>query len=239
MLTVLSARQLEEGRLGEYFRSRKNRVFRASVDGKDCVVKVFREGLADRAEHEYRILERCHGSGVPVPRPLALLEGAILMEHVPGVPVSMLFDDLVEASGRELSQALVDLAVSLATWLHSFHSCLSFEKTRGDAILRNFLMTDRGVVGLDFEEAACEDTLVDLGVLCASALASDPPFTGVKLAFAGRLVDSYQGSVGRDISADMPVVISKAIRHYAQYRVNREELVEKAELLEAGRISLG
>lgn len=228
-------RELERRRRGGLFASRKNRVFRSVFDGRECVVKVFREGSEEAAPKEFRILRDCSAAGVPVPGPIDCIGGAVLMEFVPGEPVSDLFDRLVAASdGQELSEGFQGLACDLAGWLSRFHSAFGFETARGDAILRNFLMAEGGVVGLDFEEAARGDTLSDIGQLCASALMTDPPFTQVKVSFARDLASRYWERTGRDRSVDLPSAVAEAIRHYAPYRRNARELMDEADRVESG-----
>lgn len=228
MTKTVSLDDLEEARQGPYFRSKKNRVFRSVLHGEVCVVKVFSREWSDRASLEFEVLSDCSARGVPVPRPIALLEGAIVMEHVPGDHVSEMFDRLMSSRPSPgPSGDLSSLANSVAAWLSSFHSAFGFELTRGDAILRNFIEGPEGLVGLDFEEAARADTLTDLGQVCASALMTDPAFTYPKVRFAQRVAEAYWERTDTDESERLPDAIEAAVKHYARFRSGGGNLVEK------------
>lgn len=228
MTTTVSLGKLEEARQGPYFKSKKNRVFRSVLHGEVWVVKVYNRDWSDRASLEFEVLRDCRARGVAVPRPISLLEGAIVMEHVPGEHVSDLFDDLMsDLSSPNLSDELSGLAESMAAWLSSFHTAFGFELTRGDAILRNFIVGPGGPVGLDFEESARADALTDLGQTCASALMTDPAFTEHKVLFAQQMSDAYWKRTGEDRSEGLPDAIEAAVRHYAQFRPNGIDLVDK------------
>lgn len=239
MVSSPSLDDLEEGRSGPFFLSKKNRVFRSVVDGRPYVVKVYRGEWRSRASVEFGVLEECSSKGVPVPTPLALLEGAIVMSPVDGPTAGDLFDTLIVPPSRlTLTSELERLADSLARWLSLFHAAFDFEMSRGDTILRNFIVTDHGSVGLDFEEAARGDFLPDLGQLCASALMTDPAFTDKKMAFVRRLADRYWACSGQRRAGELAGAVSSAIRHYSQYRPNGQQLLSFASRIDGGEIEI-
>ena len=240
MSIKLSLCDLEGGRVGPYLRSKKNCVFRTSVDGRDYVVKVFRGEWRERARFEYGVLSECRTKGIPAPLPVAIVEDAIVMEPIEGESVAEIFDKLSSrSSGADLSEARKELADNLAKWLSSFHVAFDFRLARGDAILKNFIATPSGIAGLDFEEASPEDTLIDLGQLCASALMTDPLFTAVKKSFAGHLASRYWTHSGRDRADELAAAVSAAIRHYAPFRSNGSELLRYAARIESGEFRVG
>lgn len=219
-------------------RSRKNRVFRSVLRGNQYVVKVFREAWRERAQVEFEVLSECRNRGVPAPVPVALLGDAVVMEYVEGDSVADVFDRSFSSSEAELDAPQKALAHSLASWLSTFHAAFAFRLARGDTILRNFVIAQNGIMGLDFEEAGEVDTIGDLGQLCASALMTDPSFTPAKRSFAGQLSERYWEFTGRDRSADLPKAVAASIRYYAQYRQNMEEQMKKAGMVEEGRLLL-
>lgn len=239
MSTQMSLRDLEDGRVGPFLRSRKNRVFRTSYDGREYVVKVFRGEWRERAPVEFGVLTDCRERGLPAPLPVALLEDAIVMEPVGGEPAADLFDRLFTSGPSPLTEGQKGLAESIIAWLSRFHSAFDFKLARGDTILRNFMLSPGVVVGLDFEEALRGEVLVDLGQLCASALMTDPPFTEIKIAFAKHLADCYWERTGRDRSDELDRHVSSAIRHYAPFRANGTELLGYASWIDMGGLRIG
>lgn len=236
----VTLRDLEDGMVGPYFHSKKNRVFRTILGGKEYIVKVFRGEWKERAKIEFRILSECREKRIRAPIPVSVVEDAVVMEPVTGTSVASMFDDLfLNASGPEPPAGQVVLASGLAEWLSGFHSAFGFELARGDTILKNFIMSPSGVVGLDFEEASRADTLSDLAQLCASAMMTDPPFTGLKVTFARNIAAKYWDLCGQDQSGELDGAISSAIRHYASFRANGNLLLEHASDIENGRLKIG
>lgn len=239
MPVTFSLADLEKGRTGPFFHSKKNRVFRSVVDGESFVVKVYRGEWRERARVEYDVLRDCCERGVLVPVPLALLEGAIVMTPVDGQVAGEVFDRIIVPPSRiGLTSELERLADSLARWLANFHIAFDFGRVRGDTILRNFIVADPGTFGLDFEEAATGDTLLDLGQLCASAMMTDPAFTEQKIAFARHLADRYWACSGQRRAEELTGAVSAAIRHYSQFRSNGQELLSFASRMERGELEI-
>lgn len=239
MAEVPSLDILERGRTGPPFQSKKNRVFLSTVGGRRYAVKVFRGEWRERAAVEYGVLADCTARGVKVPEPLALLEGVIVMAAIDGPVAGDVFDALcASGEGRKIGSEQERLADMLARWLARFHTAFGFGLARGDTILRNFIVTEDDVVGLDFEEAGRGDTLSDLGQMCASALMTDPAFTAPKLAFARRLAGRYWAVSGQRRAGELGGAVSAAIRHYAQFRPNGQQLLAYASKIDKGEVLL-
>jgi Ser/Thr protein kinase RdoA (MazF antagonist) len=239
MAEIPSLDSLEKGRTGPTFQSKKNRVFMSAVAGRPYVVKVYRGEWRERASIEYGILADCDEKGIPVPKPLALLPGVIVMAPVEGRIAGEVFDCLSALSpGGVIGSEHERLADQLARWLARFHAAFDFGLARGDTILRNFIVTDQRAVGLDFEEAARGDTLPDLGQLCASSLMTDPVFTEQKIAFARRLADRYWAVSGQRRMDELDGAVSAAVRHYAQFRPNGQLLLSYAGRIERGEVAI-
>ncbi len=240
MSIKMSLHDLGNGRIGPYMQSKKNRVFRTSVGGREYVVKVFRDEWKERAQAEFSVLSWCREKGVPVPLPVTMVEDAIVMEPIEGESAAVVFDELFShSSGADLSEAQRELADNLAKWMSSFHIAFDFKLARGDAVLKNFIITPSGITGLDFEEASSADTLNDLGQLCASVLMTDPVFTAAKVSFARHFTSCYWAHSGRNRTDGLAATVSAAIRHYAPFRSNGSELLRYATRIENGELRVG
>jgi hypothetical protein len=236
---MISIRDLECDRRGHDFKSRKNRVFRSVFQGNDCVVKEYSGEFPGGPATEESVLIECAKAGVRVPRLLAHIENAIVMEFIEGDNVADVFDEACDrATAPDPSNELNAMGNALARWLWEFHGAFSHHRIRGDGILRNFIIDSSGIVGLDFEESSEGDPIDDLGFLISNILMTDPPFTELKLSFARHVARCYWGFAGRDRSSDLPIAVSRGIQHYAKYRSNVRELTDKAILVENGKISL-
>jgi hypothetical protein len=128
---------------------------------------------------------------------------------------------------------LLDIADGLGEWLARYHALFEFRLTRGDAIMKNFLVSGGRIVGVDFEEASEEDVIRDLGEMCSSILSMHPMFTVDKFAFCRRLSKRYFALTRTERDADLSTATAKALRHYASFRVDGGELAARAAVIES------
>ncbi len=230
----LSLKDLESNRVGEVYPSRKNKVFRAMVDGELVIAKVY---AADRtrAEREYSVLTRAFDHGLRVPQPLSLHEFGILMELIEGDGAGHVFDVLwsEEPASAEVTIRRADFNRAISHWLADFHKAFAFKFTRGDSILKNFVVTPAGFVGVDFEEAVEGDPLNDLGQVCSYVLSADPPFTEAKFACAKEITSGYWRYSGLDRSGELGSKVAEALRYYSRFRRDGESLRQWASRIES------
>jgi len=224
---------LESIKVGEPYRSRKNRVFKIRFRGSFAVAKVYAPDRVESAGLEHEILTKCHRGGVLVPRPIALGKGTILMEYIEGENLSDMFDRLWREEGgstncQELRRLITD---GVSEWLARFHRAFGFHEARGDTILRNFVVSGDRIYGLDFEEAGERDPLSDLGGACANLLSMNPKFTPGKFGFVRELAERYWHHSGTDRSAELPEAIAAALEHYSAFRTDGQSLCAQAKKL--------
>ncbi len=222
---------LERHRVGEAFRSRKNRVFRVRTDGRIRVAKVYPTSGTESARAEFELLTRCVGLRLKVPAPIELSDRAIVMTYLEGTPVADLVDPILpsgDASRGQEQASLVSLSTGLANWLATFHRAFDFGLCRGDTILRNFLLSNDEVYGLDFEEAHRGDPIQDLGELCANVLGMRPLCGTVNFEFASNVANSYWKAVGESRMGDLAEAVALGLEHYAAYRKDGAVLREWA-----------
>jgi Ser/Thr protein kinase RdoA (MazF antagonist) len=166
------------------FDSKKNLVYKARCRGSLCVLKWFRR--EEEADWEFALLDRAHGLGLRVPRPLDLWPGrAILMEFIPG-------ENLCDLINEEPS---LQIGLRLAEWYAGFHKAFPSDDgvlLKGDSILRNFVWRGGSPWGVDFEESRPGKPAEDIGEIICSILTTDPMFTWEKLSLSRLLIDHYQ-----------------------------------------------
>ncbi|MHA1769727.1 MAG: RIO1 family regulatory kinase/ATPase domain-containing protein [Candidatus Thorarchaeota archaeon] len=161
-------------------RSRKNIVLHLRVQSEteisDLVAKLF---VLDTFRTEVDILQKSYNEGLRVPKMIGSDEGVILMDYIPGIPlvdeVNLTFD--------------ISAIEELAEWYYRFHTIHGLIK--GDPRLRNFIITARGLYGVDFEEAKPGHWLLDIAGVCASLLDTEPIFDRRKRALSIHLLEKY------------------------------------------------
>jgi Ser/Thr protein kinase RdoA (MazF antagonist) len=220
---------LRERALGRQFRSRKNRVYLSLYDDEPVVVKELSD--SEKASKEHAILSMCVAGGVPVPRPLAVLGNALVLEYIEGGTAADLLDSMWikgATPSADVPAALAGAAAALGEWLAEFHKVSEFRIARGDANMRNFIMRGHAVVGVDFEECRESDVISDLGQMCSSVLSMNPMFTDEKLEFCRMMSGTYFDSVKMDRAGDLDSATAEALRYYAAFRDDGREMVRFA-----------
>lgn len=162
--------------------SKKNVVIRLTMLSRGETVEhplVAKMFIADTYDREVNMLRLCMRGHVRVPEVLAANDGVILMRYVPG-------ENLVDSVNRTFSKRTVE---QIANWYYGFH--VLTQSIKGDPILRNFISTKAGIVGLDFEDAGPGPWVRDIGGICASMLDTRPVFDARKQALAWHLLEAY------------------------------------------------
>lgn len=231
----LSLDDIESMRVGEIYPSRKNRVFRASLDGEIVIVKIHQENGV-RVEREFSVMDRAFKKGLSVPRPIALRDFGILMELVDGESAGSVFDSLWQETSEsaDLVMGRADFVRSVSNWLADFHRAFDFSLSRGDSVLKNFIVTRDGLTGIDFEEAVEGDPLNDLGQVCSYVLSTDPMFTDSKFQCAKDISSSYWRDAGMDRSGEISSKVAESLRYYSRFRRDGETLRRWASKIESG-----
>lgn len=192
-------------------RSKKNVVLRLSLtSGEKMIGKLFVTG---RFEMEHQLLVSCGAAGLSVPEVYGAEDGVILMEYIPG-------ETLVDVLNRTLENRYV---VLLAQWYYDFHQTTGMVK--GDPRLRNFILADDMLWGLDFEEAHEGLWLLDIGGVAASILDTNPIFTPEKRRIVWYLLDTYLDLLGQSrtdtIEEGFQSVVGDTLAETAVWREDR------------------
>ena len=126
--------------------------------------------ISDTFEKEKQVLEYSLHNGLIVPDIIAAERGVLLMYHLRGEP-------LVDVINKSFDPSLID---KLAKWYYQFHSLHHLIK--GDPRLRNFILSDDILYGLDFEETSDGHWMSDIAGISASLLDTDPIYDERKIA---------------------------------------------------------
>lgn len=151
----------------------RDQSFEGGSQGLVFIAKHYSDAEAMPMKKELAVLLHSNDKGVLVPRTLHVLDNFLILEKIEGFTLMDLINDVCvpRVQKHEAMNAL-------GAWLSAFHS--AFEQTgiarrRGDANLRNFIMTPAGsIVGVDFEEADDADPARDLHETMDSIVQSDP-----------------------------------------------------------------
>jgi len=149
------------------FTSKKNSV---KLTDKQTVLKTFTK--VDSYYKELSVYKALSGK-LNVPKILNDPEGIIEMELVDGQTLL----DVLEVSERADTMP-VDEFLNLFAWIDSFHKITGL--TLKDVNLRNFLIKDGCIYGIDFEEACEGEFIDDFARVIAFIGMYDPPDTEFK-----------------------------------------------------------
>ena len=143
------------------FISKRNQVF--LQDG--VVIKKFPG--RESAETEARILREYYDVGIAVPKVLEQRETELVLEYIPGETIP---DFLARMGPTPDDDLLWKAAAGLCAWFKCFYEAVDHTKSkeiRGDVNGRNFIITGRGVISVDFEERVIGRAEQDIGRLLA------------------------------------------------------------------------
>jgi len=209
----------------KHFGSKKNTVAYVIFNGQPRILKWFVPGLKRNMEIEYSILKKGF-SNLTIPSPFEKdsENNVLVMSYIMGENVC----DIINDSQKILDEK-IKLIHLLADWFVNFHSFYKTEdgfRLRGDANLKNFILSKGRIWGVDFEESRIGKPSEDLATLCVSLLSSDSMFTDEKFHFCQIFLDAYLKSVKWDVN-QINTEISYALLERIQWRPNDEELLRK------------
>ena len=132
------------------FESKKNTVGYVVYNGQPRILKWYVPGLKQNMDLEYSILKKGF-SDLTLPSPLEkdAENNVLVMSYIMGENVCDIVND--PRTALEEKQKVVHL---LADWFVNFHTFFKSEdgfRLRGDANLRNFILSRGRIWGVDFE----------------------------------------------------------------------------------------
>jgi tRNA A-37 threonylcarbamoyl transferase component Bud32 len=209
--------------LQKRFDSKKNTVAYVVSNGQPRVLKWFVPGLRQNMDIEYTVLTK-GSSDVPMPSPFEkdTENHVLVMSYIIGNNIC----DVINDPSINLDEKQKVVAI-LADWFVRFHRFFKTEdgfRVRGDATLRNFILSKNQVWGVDFEESRSGKPGEDVATLCVSLLSTDPMFTDEKFELCQHFLDTYRRSATWNIE-NINAEISYAMLERIQWRPKDEEIL--------------
>lgn len=207
------------------FEGKKNTVAYVISKGQPRILKWFVPGLKQNMEVEYNVLKKGFSDLlIPAPFEMDSENNVLVMSYIIGKNICEILND-ADTSFEE-KQKVVE---QLADWFVRFHTFFEKEggfRIRGDATLRNFILSKNQIWGVDFEESRSGKPSEDLATLCVSLLSTDPMFTDEKFRLCQKFLDTYRRSVKWTVE-NINAEIAYAMLERIQWRPKDEEILRK------------
>lgn len=172
----------------ERLESKRNLVYKISGSSQQqeissiYIAKCYQQsGIAN----EISVLQEAYQKKLLVPQIIGTTADVLITEYIEGHNLC----DLIT------QKPYLKYAKSLAVWLAKYHA--AFQRAngqvlvKGDSRIRNFIMSNSQLFGVDFEESQYDDYHKDIAQACGSILDTDPLFTPKKLKLCQTLIHSY------------------------------------------------
>ena len=211
--------------LQKCFTSNKNTVAYVLLNDKPRILKWFVPGLQQNMEIEHSVLKKGFSHlSIPTPFEKDTENNVIIMSYITGENICDFLND-----PRKIIDEKIKVVSLLADWLMNFHSFFSSENQfhiRGDANLKNFILSRSHIWGVDFEESRIGKPSEDLATLCVSLLTTDPMFTDDKFNLCQIFLETYRKLAHWNIN-QLNTEISYALLERIQWRPKDEKLLRK------------
>jgi tRNA A-37 threonylcarbamoyl transferase component Bud32 len=206
------------------FKSRKNTVAYVLKDNQPRILKWFPPGLKNNMDNEYEVLvEGSKDLDLPFVYSRDKINNVLIMNYFIGENLCDVIND-----NRRPFHEKQRIVVLLSEWFARFHIYFKTNKDfriRGDAILRNFIISN-SIVGVDFEESRIGKTVEDIATMCASLLSSDPMFTFEKFQLCKIFILTYMRSVKWDLE-NFNQELSYSLLQRIQWRPEDEKILRR------------
>lgn len=206
------------------YHSKKNTVVLILNDKDSFIVKVFHPSNRKSMQRETQILSVLPSNiNHPMIYQIDYENNLVKMEYINGENLCDFLHNTKISIDRK--NKVID---QLARWFASFHQLYKSNKTvllKGDAHIRNFIVSNEQIFGVDFEESKNGKTSIDIADCCASILLTSPIFTDEKLNWCKQLITIYQNSVPWVLD-DIEQELDNSLKNVINRRNNPKELFE-------------
>lgn len=188
------------------FESHHNSVFQAELVKyeRPVIIKFYKnDECPSRSIKECRNLMQLKSIGINVPQVLSCLNGLLVLEYIPGVTAQYL-------------SSILDKGVwihELAEWFSRLHSITKGNNNllKGDVNLRNFILSNKRIYGLDFEEMTYGNFMEDISDACLFLLTNNSSFKDIKerKLIVRTFLKEYESISGNSVY-DLPSFLNKS-----------------------------
>jgi tRNA A-37 threonylcarbamoyl transferase component Bud32 len=207
------------------FESKKNSVGYVVLNNQPRILKWFVPGLKNNMDVEYEVLKKGYAElSMPSPLEKDTENNVLVLSYLMGENVCDILND--EKTSLEEKKRITS---QVADWLVKFHGFFNTEegfRIRGDACLRNFILSKGRIWGVDFEESRIGKPVEDVATLCASLLSTNPMFTDEKFQLCQTFLESYRKSAHWSLEK-INSEIGYALLERIQWRPQDEETLRK------------
>lgn len=181
----------EEVIVQKQFESKKNNVALIEINGEQKVLKWFQPSNIKQMRTEVSLLQSLSSSTqVPTIFRIDTEHNLFIMEFIHGENLC----DILNNSSVPF-QEKKQYVMLLAQWFSIFHKETKTDRgfqIKGDAHLRNFIVSKNHIWGVDFEESGYGNPSEDIAEFCVSILTTNPCFTPQKMKLSTHFLRSYQ-----------------------------------------------
>jgi len=159
---------------------------------------------------------------MPAPLDKDTDNNVLILSYIVGKNLCDVIND--PATNVEDKQHVIE---QLAHWIVRFHTHFKTEESfmiRGDASLRNFILSRGKIWGVDFEESRQGKPVEDVAGICASLLTTDPMFSDEKFRLCTKFLESYRKETPWTLE-NVNSEIAYALLEKIQWRPQDEELL--------------
>ncbi|NLZ93601.1 MAG: hypothetical protein GX922_06275 [Firmicutes bacterium] len=184
---------------------------------------------------EAQIIQALYAEGLAVPKIIAAGDGHLILEYLPGKNLLTWFEEQEkEAQQPAINEGITTVLEQLASWLADFYNIMhrkyGYSIVLNDVNLRNFIVIEEKIFGLDFEDCCAGTKEEDLGRLCAFILTYDPVFTFWKYQFVLAIKDI----IVKKLNLSWDVVfeeIEKELQRMSQRRQRPDISIERINVI--------
>lgn len=181
--------------------SKRNNVMRIAEDNGTYILKMFEN--SDNFIKEKEILNILKNAGANVPSIIKEEENSLYLEDLGETT----FLDWYEKSEKENNFDL-SMVYELCSWLKKFYKAIFTYKEQTvlwDVNFKNFIVVDKKIYGIDFEQVQKGNIWEDAGKLSAYALTYDPSMTEWKINFRNIFIDI----LSKELNIEKEIIIKE------------------------------
>lgn len=198
--------------------SKRNLVSRIVNEDRTFISKNFVS--IDSFEHECEVLNVLKKAGVNVPNIIKIHEQQLLLEDLGDFTLLSWYENLEKQNSCDYENILYELCL----WLKSFYIATKSHYNNSyiisDVNMRNFMIKNNKIFGIDFEQSCFGGIEEDAGKLSAYALTYNPAMTEWKLRFR----DKFIKILSKELFINVDLIINEEQKELEVIKKRRNKL---------------